>query len=199
MGRHEMISGGMLVLSLLCLSAQPKAVDNDHSSPNLRCGAFCLYLSLRSLDFEIKKYEEVETKLGQPGRLGYSMEELAKVAKSYGASVQGVDSNLDNLMQRTGRFACVALLDRAHFVNVYDVHDGRVYVVDPPSQREIPVDAFRQIWTGKALIISDRSMPSEPDVQSNPLLISRLTYVVIIASGMIFITILVRYARRSPK
>ena len=72
---------------------------------DLRCGAYCLYVSLKALDLPVEDFAALEAKLGQPSRAGYSMLQLAEAARSYGAYVEGVETNLDALSRRRGRFA----------------------------------------------------------------------------------------------
>ena len=98
----------------------------------------------------MKHYEELESKLGQPSPVGYSMEQLATAARSFGAQTLGVETSLDNLVRRPNRFVCIALLKQGHFVNVYDIAEDRVYFADPPELRQAGLDAFRSIWTGRA-------------------------------------------------
>jgi ABC-type bacteriocin/lantibiotic exporter with double-glycine peptidase domain len=142
------------------VSHQPGPADQT----NLRCGAYCLYVGLGALDVSTGLFDEFESALGQPGKHGYSMEDLAAAAQRAGAHTQGVETSLENLSYRKGRFACIAPLERAHFVNVYDVDldARRVYIIDPPNKREMDADAFNAVWSKKALLISNQ--PLEPEV-----------------------------------
>jgi ABC-type bacteriocin/lantibiotic exporter with double-glycine peptidase domain len=140
---------------------------NDPSSErgvDVRCGGYCLFVGLKALGFEIRDYSALESRLGPPGRLGYSIEDLSKAAESYRAQVAGVETSIARLQERTGRFACIALLDRGHFVLVYDVRDGLVFVADPPDKSTISVEAFQVIWNGKALLISDQPIVPESQI-----------------------------------
>lgn len=130
--------------------------------PNLRCGSYCLYVSLEALDIPVKSFSELEGKLGQPGRAGYSLAQLDEVARSYGAQTLGVETTIENLRRRPGRFACIARIDGNHFVNVADLLDGEAYIVDPPDRDyRVPVDTLRTRWDGTALLISAEPLVAE--------------------------------------
>lgn len=133
-------------------------------TPDLRCGSYCLYVSLKAIDFPVASYQEVEDRLGQPSRLGYSLGQLAEVAESYGAYTLGVETQPENLRERDQRFACIAHLEPAHFVNIAKIDKGLVYVIDPPRDYEIPIDTFRGRWSGKALLISPSPLVPEEEI-----------------------------------
>jgi ABC-type bacteriocin/lantibiotic exporter with double-glycine peptidase domain len=154
-----------LSLALLLLICPARAADEKRSPAQLHCGAYCLYLGLKALDVPIKNYKELEDKLGQPSPLGYSMEQLAEAARGFGAHALGVETSLGNLRLRPNRCVCIALLKEGHFVNLYDITDDRVYLVDSPETRQVGLDGFRAIWTGKALLISDRPIPDESSLR----------------------------------
>ena len=86
------------------------------------------------------------------------MDKLANAARSFGAHVAGVETTLENLPQHEGKFACIALLDKGHFVNIADVADGRVLVIDPPQSRTVLAGALRPLWGGKALLVSHQPL-----------------------------------------
>ena len=150
-----------LPIALLLIFGPARSEEARHSPAQLHCGAYCLYLGLQALDLPPKDYQELEGKLGQPGPFGYSMEQLAEAARGFGAQARGVETSLENLRSRPDRFACIALLKEGHFVNIYDITDDRVFLVDPPETRQVGLDSFRAIWSGKALLISDRPIPDE--------------------------------------
>jgi len=175
------------------------SVRADRPPTNLRCGGHCLYVALKSLGFEVRDYAALEAKLGQPGRLGYSMDELAKAAQGYGASVEGVETTVEGLEGRPGRFACIALLDRGHFVNVYDVEGDEVHLADPPGLRTVSRASFGAIWGGKALLLSDRPIVAEDTLAARRVRRAWLAYG---CAGLLFSTAVVagvRYARRSTR
>lgn len=149
------------VLSVLIATSLLQA---DTSPPDLRCGSQCLYVSLKALDFPVGSFAELEAKLGQPSAAGYSMGQLKEVAKSYGAEVLGVETTFDNLRRRPGRFACIALISKNHFVNFADVDDHQTYVIDPPRDYKLPLDTLRTQWDGKALLISPEPILAEEDL-----------------------------------
>ena len=107
------------------------------------------------MDVEIADLETLEKRMGPVGPHGYSLKQLADAAEGCGALTLGVKTNLDRLRSRTGRFACIALLeDSSHFVCISNIDDNNVYAVDPPELRQIPLEAFSKVWSGKALLIS---------------------------------------------
>ena len=181
-----------------CLASQPS--DGTMSrGVDVRCGGFCLYVGLNALGFEVKDYEALESRLGPPGRLGYSMEELAEAAKSYGAHTAGVETTPARLRARPGRFACIALMDRGHFVNIYEVQDDSALIADPPTNSTVSLDALKTIWSGKALLISDQPLlpESQIDVGSD-----RLAWAAYLGSAALLSSAIglgVRRARRSSR
>ena len=179
----------------LCLLLQP-GDGSSQGGVDVRCGGYCLYVGLNALGFEIKDYEALESRLGTPGRLGYSIEELSEAAKSYGAHAAGVETSPARLRARPGRFACIALMDRGHFVNIYDVQDDTVLIADPPNKSQVSLDALKATWSGKALLISDQPLlpESQIDVGSN-----RLAWAAYLGSAVLLLSAIglgVRGARR---
>lgn len=150
-------------MSSLCLVVLA-AVAVPVEEPDLRCGSYCLYVSLRALDLPVKSYESLEGKLGQPSSAGYSLGQLDEVARSYGAHTLGVQTSFDNLVRRSGRFACIAHLKGGHFVNIGEVHDREAYMVDPPNAHVVPLDTLRARWDGAALLISNEPLLREEDL-----------------------------------
>ncbi len=148
---------GMSVL----LATQFAVADAPPSknSPDLRCGAYCLYVALKSLDAPVGRFDELQQALGSPTALGYSMDQLAEAAKSRGVFSLGVQTGLDQIESRAGRFACIALLEKAgHFVCIYDLDDKSVFLADPPTLREVDRQTFAKSWSGKALLISRQEL-----------------------------------------
>ena len=124
-----------LCVVLALVISQPKSKPKTpEPRVDLRCGGYCLYAGLSALDVPLGDYAALEKSLGEPSTLGYSMEQLARAARSRGAFALGVETNLDNLASRPGRFAGIALLDDAkHYACIYDVNDKSVFIVDPPA------------------------------------------------------------------
>jgi ABC-type bacteriocin/lantibiotic exporter with double-glycine peptidase domain len=143
----------LLAVCALVLAAAPGG--GKSTGLDLRCGGFCLYVALNALDRQVPDYAALEAKLGSPTAQGYSMERLAEVARQYGVYALGVETTLDALRDRPGRFACIAYLDQGHFVNIYDVDDKQVYLIDPPDHRAASADAFAAVWKGRALLIAN--------------------------------------------
>lgn len=152
-----MASKAVLLLSLACLG-QPGTTP-DPSRPELRCGSYCLYTALKALDFPVESYSRFEETLGQPTQLGYSMEQLAEAARSVGAYTLAVETSLELLEARPGRFACLALLDQqGHFVNLYNIDAQSVYLIDPPTDRVMDREVFGRKWSGQALLVSTQPL-----------------------------------------
>ncbi|MGC8644498.1 MAG: cysteine peptidase family C39 domain-containing protein [Isosphaeraceae bacterium] len=128
----------------------------------LRCGAYCLYAALGSLGVEVGGVREIETRMGQPTPIGYSMEQLAEAASSFGVFTLGVETSLDDLERRQRPFACIASVGGDHYVCVYDVSKTDVFVVDPPHDRVMDRGAFVALWDGRALLLSNRPMSPLP-------------------------------------
>ncbi|MGC8642354.1 MAG: cysteine peptidase family C39 domain-containing protein, partial [Isosphaeraceae bacterium] len=145
--------GGLLFV--LCVLAQLANAQAPSKKPNLKCGAYCLYVALRALDVDVPNYDALEKELGLPGRLGYSMSDLARVAELHGAHVKGMETHLEDLASRRQRLAYICLSSTGHFVCLYNVDGALVHLVDPPEVLSVPVDTFKQQWTGKVLLISD--------------------------------------------
>lgn len=145
----------MLVIGLVGqLTALPEAQGVD-----LKCGAYCLYLGLRTLDAPVESFEQLETKLGQPSGRGYSMQQLAEAARSFGVHATGLTTGIDDLRARRQPFVCIALLESTgHYVCIYDADDEAVSVVDPPEKRRINRLPFERVWDGKALLLSSEPM-----------------------------------------
>ncbi len=149
-----------VALAMLLLPGQ---VAKSPSDVDLRCGAYCLYVALGALDLKPSSFADLEQRLGQPSALGYSMQQLDESARSFSAYTLGVETSLDNLERRSGRFACIALLEgRGHYVCILDLDAKNVYLIDPPNQQTVSRDAFAALWNGKAILLSDR--PIDPRI-----------------------------------
>ena len=135
------------------------------------CGSRCLYAALRLLDVAVDSVDSVEEYLGEPPAAGYSIQELADGAKSFGAYTLGVSTSLELLKHREDRFVCIAYLDEKHFVIIHDVlDDGRVTLLDPPRVSTISEPALRSRWDGVALLIGKHQINP---VQAAPHFVAR--------------------------
>ncbi len=153
--------GFLVLVAAIGFQAAPSRVNDK--GVDLRCGEYCLAVALNALDIASPGVAELEGKLGQPGSLGFSMKQLADVAEQYGAYTLGVDTSLEQLERRRGRFACIALdPERGHFFCIADVTPRSVHIIDPPNQTEATREAFARLWKGRALLISNR--PIDPSV-----------------------------------
>jgi len=155
---------GIAIVPFLLAEEARSQNTMDGAHVDLRCGAYCLSAALGGLDIvETTSFEDTEKRLGQPTQLGYSMEQLAAAAKSYGAYTLGVRTTLDELEQRGGRFACIALLEQnGHYVCVYDVTPKDVSIIDPPNRWVVSKDGFTALWGGKALLVSATPIEANP-------------------------------------
>jgi ABC-type bacteriocin/lantibiotic exporter with double-glycine peptidase domain len=151
----------MFPSTLVIAAAALAAADG---TPDLRCGAYCLYVSLKALDAQVGTYQEFEERLGGPSADGYSLGELQQTAGQYGMQTLAVQTNCENLRRRPGRFACIAHISGNHFVNLSQIDAGRVRVIDPPRDNLIPVDTLRSQWDGTALLISASPLLAEEDL-----------------------------------
>ncbi|MCH7990201.1 MAG: hypothetical protein IID46_13760, partial [Planctomycetes bacterium] len=132
----------LLLLLLAFLQTNAAQAKSPANTVDLKCGGYCLYVSLKALDLPVTSYDELEKRLGQPTRAGYSMAQLEKTAKEYGAQTLGVQTSVDNLLRRPGRFACIALIEGNHFVNLAAVEDGKMSIIDTPRSESIPLDTL---------------------------------------------------------
>jgi ABC-type bacteriocin/lantibiotic exporter with double-glycine peptidase domain len=152
-------------IAVSLIAAAPATPDRVESEP--RCGSYCLYVALRSLDLPVSSFEELEDKLGPPTPAGYSLGQLQDVAQQFGAQTLGVQTSFENLRVREERFACIAHLEApGHFVNFADVTDaGLVTVIDPPRSYSAPADTLRTRWKGAALLLSPNPLTPEEDLR----------------------------------
>jgi ABC-type bacteriocin/lantibiotic exporter with double-glycine peptidase domain len=137
---------------------------NNNERKNVRCGSYTLYVGLKAIDVPVGPYQEFEAKLGEPSPAGYSLGKLAEVAESYGLRTLGVQTTLENLQRRGGRFVCIAHLNGDHFVNVAGVSDGVVSLIDAPRAYSLPIDTFNSQWSGTALLISRGPLVREEEL-----------------------------------
>ena len=151
----------MWSLSFLVMLVVSQNPDDD---PDLRCGSYCLYVSLKALDFPIPSFDEIEEQLDQPQAIGYSLAEIDEVARGYGAHTLGVITTIENLRRRSGRFACIAQIDEAHFVNIAKIVEGQATLIDPPRSYTIPLWKLRARWDGTALLISPEPLLREEEL-----------------------------------
>lgn len=150
----------MLTLSTVVIGASPAPADEV----DMRCGAYCLYISLKALDLPVRSYADVEAKLGPPSPSGYSLGQLSDVAQQYGASRLGVVTTPNNLARRRNPFACIARLGKNHFVNIGAVADGKAMIIDAPRKYELPLDTLRADWDGTALLLSTGPLVPEEEL-----------------------------------
>ncbi len=129
------------------------------------CGAYCLYLGLKSIDLPVESLERLQEELGSPPKGGYSLGQIDAVAQKHGAQTLGVQTTLDNLRVRTERFACIAHLKENHFVLLAKIDTEGVMVVDPPHHRLVPFVTWGRDWDGVALLLSPTPLKPEEDLR----------------------------------
>lgn len=150
------------ILIAAVLAAPPVQPASPPQSGDLRCGSYCLFAALKALDVPVDNVQEIESKIGQPTRIGYSMQQLADAVSMFGAYSIGLETSLEQLEAREGPFACIAALDEGHFVCIYDVDQDHVFVIDPPDRRVMTRAGFGALWGGKALLVSSRPIAALP-------------------------------------
>lgn len=159
---------GLLVFSAAFSQLAAQTAQQIQPDPvRLRCGTYCLYVSLRALDVPIASVAELEQRLGgPPGPQGYSLSQLQDAAKSYGAHTLAVQTSFDNLRKRQPPFACIAHISDNHFVNFAGfLPDDRVEVFNPPQRpTQFPMALLEKQWSGKALLISMQPLVGEEDL-----------------------------------
>ncbi len=151
---------GITIVHCLLAVGQPANPPVDAS-----CGSHCLYVSLKALDFDVPPIDQLEARLGPPTAEGYSLARLGEAAQAFGAHTLGVQTNVENLQRRSGRFACIARFPNGHFVNLGGVDEhGRMAVIDPPRSFAVPIDVIAAQWDGTALLISISPLLPEEDL-----------------------------------
>lgn len=152
--------------AFIAVAALLSGQQSEHQRPayDMRCGSYCLYVALKAFEYPVESFDNLESKLGQPSAAGYSLGQLQQAAQSFGARTLAVETSIENLKRRPGRFACLTLIDQAHFVLLADLKDDKAWIVDPPNAHWIPLDTFRSRWSRKALLISNRPLVAEEDL-----------------------------------
>lgn len=146
---------------LLIAAAEPPAADET----DLRCGSYCLYVSLKALDVPVESFETLEEQLGEPTVAeGYSLAQLQESAEHFGAHTLGVQTTIEDLRRRPGRFACIAHIRGHHFVNIAEIDEEEALIIDAPREYRLPLDTLRAEWDGTALLISDSPLLPEEEL-----------------------------------
>lgn len=145
----------------LTLLAQVSSSENPRPE-DVYCGSYSLMVALGALGIGPGSFEELEQQLGEPGPDGYSMLELDEVARSYGARTMAVETSLGNLDWRPERFVCLTVINDHHYVLLYKIEGGKVFLCDAPSTYDLPIDTFESIWSRKALLLGpEEFLPDE--------------------------------------
>ncbi|MBS0267194.1 MAG: DUF1573 domain-containing protein, partial [Planctomycetes bacterium] len=168
--------------------------NGSEPEPDLRCGSYSLYIALSGMDLIHESFEAFEDRIGPPSAKGYSFGQLDAVAKSVSAHSLGVSTNLDNLRARTGQFACLALINDIHIVNVIFVTESEVTIIDAPRSYRIPNDTFLSQWDGTALLVSTSQLIPEEDLGKG-----RSSWAYVACGGGVVIAALFLLARRQSR
>jgi len=136
----------------------PSVVFGQGQSNN-KCGAECLYVSLRTLGKAPKLYTELLAKMGSPGKSsGYSFQEIEAGAKHFGcqtASIEIASENLVTLRDLAKSYEVIVLVKGSHFMNCSVVGEDIVTLIDlSKGTSRVDIPTFLQDWDGKCVIIS---------------------------------------------
>ena len=161
-------------------------------------GLKCLYVGLRSLDIDVGSYAKFVQQHGDVKAVGLSLDEMRQIAEAYGTSTLVVETSLQNLTRRPGRFACVAHVDGNHFVNVLEIGPHSVTIADPPQSGEVATGLFLKRWPGRALLLSKQPLVAEEALPSrSPWVIPAVSGALIAVLIMIALTWRWRRAQRT--
>jgi ABC-type bacteriocin/lantibiotic exporter with double-glycine peptidase domain len=119
---------------------------------------------LKVFDKAPQSFEHLETTIGQPTALGYSLQAIRESAEEFGLHTEAASTTLDNLVARRERFCCIAHINGNHFVLLGEHKDGQVLIVDPPRSYRLPTATFLSQWNGTALLLSDQELEPEESV-----------------------------------
>jgi len=156
----------MLMLIGLFSVATVGADPENGGQPDMRCGSYSMYIALRSMDLIHEPFTEFEKRIGPPSLNGYSFGQLEEIGKHSSAHCVGVRTSLQNLQNRTGRFACLALIDKAHIVNLVSIDELEVFIIDAPRSYRVPIDTFTGQWDGTALLVSPSALAVEEELSA---------------------------------
>lgn len=166
-----------------------------------RCGAYCLYVGMGALDIDLPEFERFEAMLGTAEPAGYSMQQLVDCARQFGCETLGVRTTCENLADRSGRFACIALTGGRHYVLLTDLRENEATIVDPPREFTTSRAALLNQWNGECLLVSRESLLPEETIagQSRFLALARRTGIGLAIVGGILLAILLlrRFRRRA--
>jgi Peptidase C39 family/Protein of unknown function (DUF1573) len=157
-------AGWGTLLSVVLAVGELSAAQADGAKRDIRCGSYCLYVALGALGTAPEGFDSLERLLGAPHADGYSMSQLSEAAQKLGAHTIAVETTLENLHARTEPLMCIALMKGSHFVLLYDSDQVDAFLIDPPRSYTVPIDTFKQEWTGKALLIGLKQFEAEESV-----------------------------------
>jgi ABC-type bacteriocin/lantibiotic exporter with double-glycine peptidase domain len=136
------------------------------------CGAAAVYSLMHALDSEGSKrihFKEIETLLGEPPADGYSLSQLSEVAKHFGFEVLGIKTRLSVLRHRSPPYGCICHMQgvggEQHYVVLADINSNSVVLWDGFRQVEMPNKEFESKWDGVSLIVSERDIIPEAELQ----------------------------------
>ncbi|MGL5095636.1 MAG: DUF1573 domain-containing protein [Planctomycetia bacterium] len=154
----------MTVLTILVAAAVNAAAPAD----DVYCGAHCLYVAAKVFEAFTGDYAAFEKKIEPPQANGYSLANLAAAARTLGLEATPVHTSVDRLAQRRRNgetFACIALLNRAHYVLLFDAEEPLVAISDPPDVSKVPRVVFETQWAGDALLVSREPLLPEERIR----------------------------------
>lgn len=158
-----MIATHALLVSVILAVQADERPQGRIASRDPFCGVYCVYIALGTLGRTPADYEAFEKSFGAFSTHGYSMDTLETQAKKHDVQTLGVETSIANLKKRQEAFACIALINPYHYINVYDIDDEYVYVIDYPKSYKLPLATFSKIWSGKALLLSQETLAPESD------------------------------------
>jgi hypothetical protein len=178
------MAGVAIQCALACLLGQVASKPGDVPGPDVRCGSYCLLVALDALGKGPGDLDELERVLGPASLAGYSMLQLGQAAEHYGLKTISVETSMENLLARPERFACITLINKNHYVLVYDITESSVFIADPPRKYRINPDLFASIWSRKALLVGPAPFRSEESI-ARWRFVRRLGLTVIIGAGLL--------------
>jgi len=114
----------------------------------------CLESIIRALGPVREGPESLPSLLGPVKDGGYSMAQLSDSATALGYHTLALNTTLEGVTARRGRFLGIAHMTNNHFVIVYNVTNHNVLIADPPRLYSLPEGVFNSQWSRQILLIS---------------------------------------------
>jgi Protein of unknown function (DUF1573)/Peptidase C39 family len=150
-----------LIHAILVLVVGQPVSQRSQARVDVLCGPYCVYVASLALGMQPGNVEEFVETFSPALKDGYSLLQLDEGARRIGLKTLAIHADLGMLARIRRPFACIAVLDN-HFALIQDVDsaDDTVLLVDPPHEKRLPIDTFKQMYSGDMLILS----PSEVTV-----------------------------------